>query len=202
VLCLSLLACSAPPRIYSRHPVDRDGKAIPVQRATKLVFEDGTSYTLTDKESASLRKDTVRVSGSEFGTAVWSLGQVEGVVWKDADGKTHWADVRTPEDLRAFVSLPPIDRIRLDDGSLIQLEPEGLQARLDTTGLHVLVAKDGDWENARKVELTRVESVELHEPNLLGATIRSPMFWLAGVASGVAIYLVTRDGDPDVTAVR
>ena len=202
VLCLAMVGCSAQPRIYSRVPVDQDGGRIPLESAKKIVFEDGTSYELSESESLSIRKDSLRASGSDFGTAVWSLGQVEGIEWRDASGSLHWTDVRTPEDLRAFVKLPRIESIELADGSSFSLDDDRDNTRLDPTGLFILLSHDEDWENATRIELAQVEQVRLHEPNLAGATVRSPMFWLATAAAGVAIYLVTGDGDPARTAVR
>jgi hypothetical protein len=201
-LALSLFGCSTQPRLYNRIPVDSDGSEIPLANATKVVFEDGTSYSLGEREILSIRKDSLRASGSKLGTAVWSLAQVEGIEWKDQNGDLRWSDVRTPEDLRAFVTLPRVERIVLDDGTSYLLAEEGYEARLDPSGLYILLAQDQDWETATRLELSAVESVRLFEPNLASATIRSPMFWLATVAAGVAILLVSGDGDPNTTAVR
>ncbi len=198
----AFIGCSAQPLLYSRTPVDADGATIPLARATKILFEDGSSYTLTSQETLSLRKDSLRASGSRFGTAIWSLAQVEGIEWRDDADRLHWTKVRTPEDLRSFVTLPPLERIVMKDGQTYRLDEPPSQARLDPTGLYLLLTQNEDWENATQLELAEVESVLLHEPNLAGATIRSPKFWLAAAAAGVAILLVSRDGDPKRTAVR
>jgi hypothetical protein len=201
-LALTLFGCSAQPRLYNRIPVDSDGGEIPLSNATKVVFEDGTSYSIGESELLSIRKDSLRASGSKFGTAVWSLAQVEGIEWRGESGDLQWSDVRTPEDLRAFVTLPRVERIIMDDGTSYVLEEQGYEARMDPAGLYILLAQNQDWETATQLELARIESVQLFEPNLASATIRSPMFWLASVAAGVAILLVSGNADPKTTATR
>lgn len=204
-LALTLLAgCAAQSRIYSRMPVTEDGESLPFENTTKLVFEDGTTYRLGEREVAEIRGDTIRVLGSEYGTAVWGLSRVEGIEFRDERGRLQWADVRTPEDLETFESLPPIETIVLTDGRRMDLPRQGLQARWDVTGLNILVTaqENPDWENAERIALGDVQSVELYEPNLAGSTIGSPRFWIGAAAAGLAFFLISRSGDEENIAVE
>lgn len=205
ILVLSLLGgCAAQSRLYSRTPVTTAGAPVPVENATKIVFEDGTSYELGEREVAEIRGDTLRVLGSQYGTAVWGLSQIEGIEYRDDRGQLHWADVRTPEDLESFDSLPPIDSIVLGDGTVWNLTEKGLQARWDVTGLNILLAdaERPDWENADPIPLAQVQSVELYEPNLANATVASPRFWIGVAAAGLAFFLIAGTGDEKRQAVE
>ena len=196
--------CAAQSRLYSRQPVTADGRPVPVQNATKVVFEDGTSYRLEEREVAEIRGDTLRVLGSQYGTAVWGLSRVEGIEYRDERGRLHWADVRTPEDLETFDSLPPIESIVLTDGRTRDLPEEGLQARWDVTGLNIVLAdaENPDWENAEPIALSDVHSLELYEPNLATSTIATPRFWIGVAAAGLAFFLIARSGDEEDLAIE
>lgn len=202
-----LAACSPPPAIYSRNPVDEEGQRLDEHTLIGLELRDHTRYELAEGEALQIEagvlviRSRVRNDGSRRQRA-FELDEVELLKVRHADGREDWYPVATPEDLVEFDVLPRLKKITMGDGELIELGRD-TQARWSVSQLDILVGpKEAEDRDLRALPLDEIESIHVADTNPLKSTLLSPKFWIvAGVAVGLAWFLAGRE-DSDNTAVE
>ncbi|RKZ17372.1 hypothetical protein DRQ53_03755 [bacterium] len=200
-------ACSRPPAIYSRHPVDEQGTPFSQQRLTGLELVDHTRYELREGESLQIESDfliirgRVRTDGSRRQRAI-ELDEVELLRVRHEDGREAWYPVATPNDLAELDVLPRLELIILNNGEEIVVDRD-TKARWSASRLEILVGPEGVPDSAlRVVSLDEIELIRVTTTSALRSTVLSPKFWIvAGVAVGLAWFAATR-ADSDNTAVE
>jgi hypothetical protein len=202
-----LTACSPPPSVYSRNPVDESGTPLRGQRLVGLELRDHTRYELAEGESLHIEgaalviRSRVREDGSRRQRA-FELDEVELLKVHHEDGREVWYPVATPTDLMEQDTLPHLRQIRMVDGEIIDVD-RGTQTRWSANRLEILVGpKSADESDLRPLPLDQIETVEVADTNPLKATLLSPKFWVvAGAAVVLAWFLAGRE-DSDNIAVE
>ena len=200
-------ACSPPPAIYSRNPVDDEGERLDRHTLIGLELRDHTRYELSEGESLSIEagvlviRSQVRTDGSRRQRA-FDLDEVELLKAHHDDGRETWYPVATPIDLVEFDVLPRLERISMDDGEIIELGRD-MKARWSANQLEILVGpKEAESRDLRSLPLDEIESIQVADTNPMKSTLLSPRFWIvAGVAVGLAWFIAGRE-DSDNTAVE
>ena len=201
---LFLTACSRPPAIYSRNPVDEAGTPFEDLILTGLELRDRTRYELDDGETLSVEsgvlviRSRVREDGSRR-QRVFDLDEVEMLKVRHADGGAAWYPVATPADLAEFTQLPRLSRITMIDGEEIELGRE-LRARWSPSRLEILVGpEDAEDAELRPLPLQEIQSVYVADTNPLKSTLLSPKFWIVvGAAAALAWYLAGRENSDNI----
>jgi hypothetical protein len=200
-------ACSPPPAIYSRNPVDDDGERLDRHTLIGLELRDHTRYELSEGESLNIEagvlviRSQVRTDGSRRQRA-FDLDEVELLKVRSDDGRENWYPVATPVDLIEFDVLPRLERIVMGDGEIVELDKD-TKARWSANQLEILVGpKQAETRELRSLPLDEIESIQVADTNPMKSTLLSPRFWIvAGVAVGVAWFIAGRE-DSDNTAVE
>lgn len=197
VLALALLlsACAGA-RVYSQDPVAPDGGPLPLDRVSALLFEDG-GFEEFDPPVA------LRLAGGEFlaaGDRAWAASQVEAVEVVRQGGDRDELAVLTPDDLAGSTDPPRLDGLVTTGGEHVEI-PAGRDAwRWSTSGLGIVLLRGPDA--GREFPLEQVDRIELYRPSLLGATVKSPAFWVAA-ALGVGLFVwVQQDPDDRALAIQ
>jgi hypothetical protein len=202
-----LAACSPPPAIYSRNPVDDAGQRLDQHTLIGLELRDHTRYELDEGETLQIEagvlvlRSRVRTDGSRR-QRVFDLGEVELLKVRREDGQENWYPVATPMDLLEFDVLPRLETITMNDGELIELDRD-MKTRWSASHLEILVGPEGTEDrDLRSLPLDEIESIHIADANPLRATLLSPKFWIvAGVAVGLGWFIAGRE-DSDNTAVE
>ena len=204
---LLLVACSPPPAIYSRNPVDADGTPFSDQALIRLELKDHTRYELGEGETLHIEggvlviRSQVRADGSRRQRA-FDLDEVELLKVRHADGDEGWYPVATPAGLIEFASLPRLNRITLVDGEVIELDRE-MEADWSASQLEIVVGPDGTPASDRRVlPLEEIESVQLADTSPLKSTLLSPKFWIVVGAAAVLGWFLAGQENSDNTAVE
>ena len=200
-------ACSPPPAIYSRNPVDDDGDRLDTHTLIGLELRDHTRYELSEGESLQIEagvlviRSRVRTDGSRRQRA-FDLDEVELLKVRRDDGREVWYPVATPVDLIEFDVLPRLEKVTMGDGEVIELNKD-IQARWSANRLEILVGPKGtEDKDLRSLPLDEIESIQIADTNPMKATLLSPRFWIvAGVAVGLAWFIAGRENS-DNTAVE
>lgn len=199
-----LAACSPPPAVYSRDPVDDAGAPLRTQRLVGLELRDHTRYELAEGETLDIEGDQlvirsrVRPDGSRRQRA-FPLDEVELVKVRHEDGDEVWYPLATPVDLAEQDTLPHLDRIVMTDGEVIVIDRD-TQTRWSASRLEILVGpKSADRTDLRPLPLDRIETIEIADTSPLKATLLSPKFWLvASAAIVLAWYLAGRENSDNI----
>jgi hypothetical protein len=202
-----LVACSPPPAIYSRNPVDADGTPFADQALIGLELKDHTRYELDEGETLQIEggvlviRSKVRSDGSRRQRA-FDLDKVELLKVRHADGDQGWYPVATPADLIEFGSLPRLSRITLVDGEVIEVTRE-TEVDWSASRLEILVGPDGSPIADRRIlPLEEIESVHVADTSPLKSTLLSPKFWIVvGAAAALGWFLAGQENS-DNTAVE
>lgn len=192
-LALALLAASlagcASTRVYSLDPVAPDGGPLPLERVSALLFEDG-GFEEFDPPLA------LRVEDGDFLAPPdrrWATAQVEAVEVVRPGGDRDELAVLTPDDLAGSTDPPRLESLLTRQGERVGI-PAGRDAwRWSTSGLGIVLLRGP--EAGREIPLDEVDRIELYRPSLLGATVKSPAFWVAA-AVGVGLFVWVQQ-DPD-----
>lgn len=201
---LLLAACSRPPAIYSRNPVDEEGRPFSEQELTGLELVDHTRYELREGESLNIEsgvlviRSRIRSDGSRR-QRIFDLDEVELLRVRDQEGREGWYEVGTPSDLAAFDVLPHLEMITLLDGESIPVDRD-TRARWSANRLEILVGpKSVADSELRVVSLDEVETIRIESTSPLKATLLSPKFWIvAGVAIGVAWFIAGQENSDNI----
>jgi len=202
-----LAACSPPPAVYSRNPVDSSGTPFADQALIGLELRDHTRYELGEGETLHIEggvlviRSRVRDDGSRRQRA-FDLDELELLKVRHADGKEEWYPVATPADLAEFAILPRLSRITLVDGEDIAVDRE-MKADWSASRLEILVGPKGASTNELRIlPLEEIESVHVADTSPLRSTLLAPKFWIVvGAAAVLAWYLAGRE-NPDNIAVE
>lgn len=206
-LVAALAACSPPPAVYSRDPVDEAGLPLRDHLLVGLELRDHTRYELDEGETLGIEGDVlvirsaVRADGSRRQRA-FELSEVELVQVRYEDGRKVWYPVATPTDLVEQDTLPNLRRIVMLDGEVIEVDRD-TRVRWSASRLEILVGpRTADERDLRPLALDQIQTVEVADTNPLKATLLSPKFWIvAGAAVGLAWFVAGRE-DSDNTAVE
>lgn len=200
---MALIACSPPQRLYSTHPVDRDGDPLPFERATAVVFESGSTLHLRPGERLVLDGTLVELIPApgqpDARLRSWPLSQVKQLKWTSMEGENVEADVLTPDDLQSYETLPRIRRIVMRDGHTVEIT-KGIRTRW-APGELALEVVDADDE-ITDLALPDIAEVELHQSNLVASTFKSPAFWIAGAAAAGLYVIAIRQPERRSTAIK
>ena len=210
-LCLATLVlgfvagCAPRPTLYTRNPWPQL-EPFDWDRVRSVSFEDDTRRSLRTGEGLALQgEELVIVRGDRI--EVLELENVAGITVEHADGVSEFVEILTPDDLERFDRLPPVDHVVLRDGTLLRVnevegdETEGTRVTWAPNRLAILVDR-GPGTETREVLIEEIQAIELEENASLVDTVRSPVFWIVGVAAAGAIVLIGRAGDPETTATR
>lgn len=203
---LLLVACSPPPAIYSRNPVDEQGTPFMDQVLVGLELKDHTRYELGEGEALYIEggvlviRSRIRPDGSRRQRA-FDLDELELLKVRHEDGNEVWYPVATPADLLEFDALPRLSRIEMVGGEVIEVE-RGIEASWSASQLEILVGDEGsEMASRRPLPLDQIQSVYVADTSPLKSTLLSPKFWIvAGGAAVLAWYLAGRENS-DNTAV-
>ena len=202
-----LVACSPPPAIYSRNPVDGNGTPFADQALIGLELRDHTRYELEEGETLYIEggvlviRSKVRADGSRRQRA-FDLDEIELLKVRHSDGEEGWYPVATPTDLIEFASLPRLSRITMVDGEVIEIDRE-TDTDWSASRLEIIVGPKGSTVSDRRIlPLEQIESVYLADASPLKSTLLSPKFWIVIGAAVALVWFVAGQEDSDNTAVK
>lgn len=202
---LLLAACSASPRLYSHRPAEADGTPVALNALHAIVLESEGRRLLRPGETARFDDEAIVLQGGDADAAPEriELSHIDRLELRGADGRLRAVPVRSPDDLLEFSSLPRVTEILTRDGRRLEVDGERRVARfgLDRLAVEVVDADDASVVHAR-VTLDEIDSLVLYEPDLLGATLRSPAFWLVSAAAAGLVVWIGDQGDERSLAVE
>lgn len=207
VALVGITACAPSVRVYSTVPVDREGRPLDVALLDLVLLEDGTRRPLLPGESLSLIGQSFviegppRTDGTRASQSI-AVDAIESVRQTSADGTQHWIEVRTPRDLATYTALPRIQWLETSEGERVDIANDrGRSARWSEDRLAIEIVQDGS-DPIRSIALDAIGRVELFAPDLVGSTLKSPVFWIVGAAAaGLAIWIADAQDDESL-AIR
>ena len=198
VLAASLAACSTPPRIYSSLPVRPDGRAVEVGRVRAIVLEAEGRRVLAVSEQLSFGEGFFEIAEDSEVVDRYALTGIATLEVENAEGDLEAIDIRSPDDLLEFEDLPRIQRVTTLEGQTYLLgDGKGRAAwRSDRLALNIL---DPLGTRVAEVGIEEIHELVLFEPDLLGATLASPAFWVVGAAAaGLVVWINGRQDEEDL----
>lgn len=201
VLATLLAACSRPPRIYSDLPVHPDGSAVEIGRVRAIVLEAEGRRVLAGSELLSFGEGFFEIVADDNVLDRFALSGIAALEVENAEGELESIDIRSPDDLLEFEDLPRIQRVTTLEGRTYLLgEGEGRAVwRSDRLALNIL---DPLGAQVAEVGLEEIHELVLFEPDLLGATLASPAFWVVGAAAAGLVVWISGQQDEEGLATR
>jgi hypothetical protein len=201
VLATLLAACSTPPRIYSDLPVHPDGSAVEIGLVRAIVLEAQGRRVLARSERLSFGEGFFEISDDETVLDRFALSGIASLEVENLEGELELVDIRSPDDLLEFEDLPRIQRVTTLDGQTYLLGDGKGRAvwRSDRLALDIL---DPLGAQIAEIGLDEIHELVLFEPDLLGATLASPAFWVVGAAAAGLVVWINGRQDEEGLATR